>query len=158
VSPGHLELQQEVEGLLAEYADLIDDDRLEDWLDLFAEESSYRILSRENEEQSLPLALMLCDNKDMLRDRVLSLRKANIYNLHWDRHLVSFARIREEAGALAVTANYALFQTTRQGETRLFSVGRYRDRLVREHGRLRFRDKTVVVDTGAVLSLLATPI
>lgn len=151
-------LQREAEELLAEYADLIDDDRLEDWLDLFAETSSYRIVSKENEQQSLPLALMLCDNKDMLRDRVASLRLANIYNIHWDRHVLSLVRIRPAEAAYELTASYALYQTTQEGETRLFSVGRYRDRVVREAGRLRFCDKTVIVDTGAILTLLATPI
>ena len=151
-------LQREAEELIAAYADLIDEDRLEEWLDLFSETASYRIVSRENEEQSLPLALMLCDNKDMLRDRIVSLRQANIYNIHWDRHVVSLVRVRAVDGEHEITASYALYHTTQEGETRLFSVGRYRDRVVREDGRLRFRDKTVVVDTGAILTLLATPI
>ena len=34
--------------LLAEYANLIDEDRLEDWLDLFADECIYRVVPREN--------------------------------------------------------------------------------------------------------------
>lgn len=151
-------LRLEAEALLTEYVDLIDEDRLEAWLDLFSEQSAYRIVSRENLEQNLPIALMLCDNKDMLRDRVMSLRTANIYNIHWDRHLISGVRVRSADEIIEVTANFALYHTTPEGETRLFSVGRYHDRLAREEGRLRFRDKTVIVDTGAVLTLLATPI
>ena len=56
--------------LLAEYAACLDDCRLNDWLDLFVEDCLYRIVPRENYAANLPLSLVLCDSKDMLRDRV----------------------------------------------------------------------------------------
>ena len=71
-----------IENLIADYAHYIDDDRLEEWLDFFSEDCVYKILSRENVEQALPLELLSCRNKNMLRDRILSLREANIYNIH----------------------------------------------------------------------------
>ena len=51
-------------------------------------------MPRENYVRGLPLQLMLCENKNMLRDRVISLRQANIYNIHVDRHLISAIRYR----------------------------------------------------------------
>ena len=41
---------------------------------------------------------------------------------------------------------------------RLFSVGRYEDLIAVDSDRLRFRERTVVVDTYAIPNLLATPI
>jgi anthranilate 1,2-dioxygenase small subunit len=144
--------------LLWRYTALLDEDRLEDWTELFVEDCLYRILTKENEVQSLPLPLVLCDNKNMLRDRVQSLRQANIYNIHTDRHVVGFPHIAEEGEFLSVSASYALYQTDQEGVTRLFSVGCYRDRLVRVDGALLFKEKTVIVDTAGILTLLATPI
>ncbi len=145
--------------LLAEYAYLIDADRLEDWLDLFAEESSYQIVPRENYVRGLPLQLMLCENKNMIRDRIVSLRQANIYNIHTDRHLISAVRYRgHEAGLHKVEANYAVFQTDQEGRSRLFSVGQYLDVLVDEGGVLKFKDKLVIADTSAIPTLLSTPL
>ena len=54
--------------LMNDYCELIDSDRLEEWLDLFTEDASYTVIPRENVEQNLPNVLMWCDNKDMLRD------------------------------------------------------------------------------------------
>ena len=77
----------------------------------------YKIVPRENHVRNLPLSLMLCENKDMLRDRVQSLRKANIYNIHTDRHLVSAIRVVGESnGDYQVEANYAVFQTRAKPE------------------------------------------
>ena len=152
-------LREAAEDLMTEYADLIDSDRLEDWLGLFAEESVYRILSRENEDQGLPAPLMLCTNKNMLRDRVLALRNANEYNIHYDRHLVSGVRIRAgEDGLYDLQASYAVYQTSQEGQSSLFSVGRYRDKVMLDGGKLLFVEKTVIVDTFSVSPLLATPL
>jgi anthranilate 1,2-dioxygenase small subunit len=136
---------------MAEYAMAIDEDRLEDWVELFAEECDYRVVTRENVEQGLPNVLMWCDNKNMLRDRVDSYRNVNEYNLHYDRHVLGPLRFTAEN---RFDVSYSLFQTTLEGESRLFSVGRYEV----EVAGMRFKSVKVVADTGLVLSLLATPI
>lgn len=145
--------------LMADYADLIDADRLEDWLGLFTEDARYDVVPRENVEQGLQVSLMVCANKAQLRDRIAALRNANEYNLHYDRHLVSSVRVRPAAdGTLEIGANYAVFQTNLEGQSRLFSVGRYQDRARLENGRLLLCDKKVIVDTYSVPTLLATPL
>jgi anthranilate 1,2-dioxygenase small subunit len=152
-------LRAAAEDLLTDYADLIDSDRLEEWLELFAEESVYQVLSRENYDLGLPAPLILCTNKNMIRDRVIALRNANEYNLHYDRHMISGVRIRPaESGLYALQANFALYQTSQEGQTMLFSVGRYRDLVRLEAGRLLFIEKTAIVDTFSVCPLLATPL
>ena len=77
-----------INDLMADYCHYLDDNRLEEWLDFFTEDCQYKILSRENVEDGLPLELLSCRNKNMLRDRILSLREANIYNIHFDKHLL----------------------------------------------------------------------
>jgi anthranilate 1,2-dioxygenase small subunit len=153
------EVRAAAEDLMSAYADLIDGDKLEEWLELFTEDAVYQVLPRENEEQGLPVSLMLCTNKNMLRDRVASLRSANEYNLHYDRHLVGRVRLAEEgAGLWRLEASYAVYQTTLEGQSRLFSVGCYRDKVRLDSGHLRFCEKRVVVDTYSVPTLLAIPL
>ena len=95
----------------------------------------------------------------MLEDRIRALREANKYNIHTDRHLIGLPRLTGEGGdATLVEVPFAVYQTDQEGETRLFATGLYRDRVVVEAGRLKFRDKLVVLDTFAVPSLLATPL
>lgn len=141
--------------LMAEYGMALDEDRLEDWVELFAEDCDYRVVTRENVEQGLPNVLMWCDNKNMLRDRVESYRHVNEYNPHYDRHVIGPLRMLGES---TFEASYSLFQTDLEGNSRLFSVGRYRVEGVMAGGTARIKSMLVVADTGTIPSLLATPI
>ncbi len=142
--------------LLAEYGALIDMAKFDEWLDLFAEECRYKIIPRENFDRGLPAALVFCDSRAMLEDRIQALREANKYNIHTDRHVIGLPRIAGDS--LLIEAPFAVFQTDQEGETRLFATGLYRDRLEILGQRLRIRDKLILLDTFAVPSLLATPL
>src|SRR5204862_1770426 len=108
---------------------------------------------------NLPNVLMWCDNKNMLRDRVESYRQVNLYNPHYDRHVIGPLRmLGEKDGLAAFEASYSLFQTDLEGNSRLFSVGRYRVEAVMGDGAPRIKTMLVVADTGTIPSLLATPI
>ena len=141
--------------LMAEYGMALDEDRLEDWVELFDEACDYRVTTRENVEQGLPNILMWCDNKNMLRDRVESYRNVNEYNLHYDRHVIGPLRM---LGDSTFEASYSLFQTDLEGNSRLFSVGRYRVEAVMKDGIAKLKTVLVVADTGTIPSLLATPV
>ena len=152
--------REQINDLLNDYVWYIDTDRLEEWLDFFTDDCTYRIIPRENVEQNLPGVVVLCENKNQLTDRIVSYREANEYNLHYDRHVISNPRIEDGAdkNTFRVLSNYAVYQTNLEGESRLFSVGYYDDRIVYENGSPRFREKTVVVDTYSIPTLLATPL
>jgi anthranilate 1,2-dioxygenase small subunit len=144
---------------MAEYAMALDENRLEDWVELFAEECDYKVVTRENVEQNLPNVLMWCDNKNMLRDRVESYRHVNLYNPHYDRHVLGPLRFTRQAdSAWEFDVSYSLFQTELEGASRLFSVGRYRVEARVSDGKARLKAVTVIADTGLIPSLLATPI
>ena len=152
-------LQAQVEALLYDAARFIDDDRWEVWVDLFTADGVYKIVSRENHQAGLPLGIVYCDSRDMIGDRILSLRKANIYNLHYDRHFVTNVRIVESTGGVhTVNSNYAVYQSTPAGESSLFSIGKYADQVVIEDGAARFKERIVIVDTGAVKNLISSPL
>jgi anthranilate 1,2-dioxygenase small subunit len=142
--------------LLAEYGALIDLAKFDEWLDLFAKECRYQIVPRENFDRGLPAALVFCDSRAMLEDRIRALREANKYNIHTDRHVIGLPRILEDG--LALEAPFAVFQTDQEGETRLFATGLYRDRLEISGRGLKIRDKLILLDTFAVPTLLATPL
>ncbi len=145
--------------LYARYGALIDAGEFDAWLGLFAAECSYHIMPRENWERGLPAGLVYCDSRAVLEDRIRALREANKYNIHTDRHLVGLPRtVGDDNGAALVEAPFAVFQTEKEGESRLFATGLYKDRIVAMTGELRFREKFVLLDTFAVPSLLATPL
>ncbi|MET0153263.1 MAG: aromatic-ring-hydroxylating dioxygenase subunit beta, partial [Candidatus Binatia bacterium] len=138
-------------------------DRLEEWPDFFTEDCLYRVVPRENVDQDLPIALIHCDSRGMLRDRVTAHRKANLFAPHRYRHLVSALRITaSEDGIVAARSNYAVFRTsmdpTSYGTTEVYGVGEYRNRIAVVEGALKFKEKIVILDTSRIQSLLATPL
>jgi anthranilate 1,2-dioxygenase small subunit len=145
--------------LLAEYGALIDAAKFDEWLGLFAEECRYEVMPRENYERGLRAALIFCDSRAMLEDRIRALREANKYNIHTDRHIIGLPRVvvAEDEG-LTVEAPFAVYQSDQEGETRLFATGLYHDRLRAGGHGLKIHDKLILLDTFAVRSLLATPL
>ena len=152
-----------VEELLHAYIHCIDDDRLEEWPEFFTDPCLYQVIPRENADQGLPIAVMYCDSKGMLRDRVVAHRRANIYAPHTYRHIVSAVRVTSQDGnVLTAQANYVVYRTmldpVQYGCSELYSVGTYRDTIIIENGVARFREKMVLLDTARILSLLVTPL
>ncbi len=153
------DIREAIADLMADFCHFLDDDRLEEWLAFFTEDCTYKVLSRENEADNLPLELLSCRNKNMLRDRILSLREANIYNIHYDKHILGAVRILDEKNdGYHVQTNYSLYQTSQDGVSELFSVGTYRDLVIFDGGKPIFREKIAVVDTFGIPRLLSTPI
>ncbi len=141
------------------YARLLDDDRLEEWPDLFVERGVYKVIPRENWHREPKLAVMFCDSRAMMMDRIRSLRTANIYNLHYPRHIVTNVEILAHRGAEYDTAAaFTVYQTDLEGQTRLFSVGQYLDTIVFEEGGPKFREKIAICDTFNIPNLLAIPL
>src|SRR5436305_1247095 len=78
-----------VEELHARYAHALDSDELERWPDFFTANGRYRVTTAENEARGLPLPVLYAEGEAMLRDRIASLRHANIYEPQSYRQMVS---------------------------------------------------------------------
>lgn len=159
MTPARQLLLAEIAEFNAAYALCIDDDRLEQWPEFFAAECLYRILPRENVDLGLPAAILYLDNQGMLADRVVALRKANIYPAHYSRHVVGApVLLNEDADGIHAQASYLLLQTRMDGKSQIYSAGKYVDRFVHVEGRLRLRQRDVIFDTHRIETLLSTPI
>ena len=153
------ELHYEISALQVEYADLLDDDRLEDWPELFTETCLYQVIARENADRGLGVAAMFCTSRAMLVDRVVSLRRANIYPLRHHRHILSAVRVTAVAHDLVqAQSSYLVLQTRADGATEIYNAGKYLDHIVFAYGRLRFSRKIAIFDTNRVDTLMVTPI
>ena len=145
--------------LFARYANSLDETRLDDWVECFEETARYKVLSRENYVRGLPLALLQLDSKDMMRDRILSLREANVTNIHRDQHVTGQPTITALDNELwGVVTGYAMYSTDVQGRSTLFGVGSYRDKVRVVDGVAIFAERIVIVDTFAIPNMLSTPI
>lgn len=155
----HFHLRAELDALYADYAACLDDGELERWPELFTEQCRYEIIPRENFDRGLPLAVMRCESKAMLVDRVAALRRSSVYGPRFLRHLVSGLRILAvEGDRVRAQASYAVLQTLPDEHTTVFNAGRYLDRVVRHHGTLKFAERLCVYDSLLVPGSLVVPI
>ena len=147
-----------VDQLYLEYIATIDDGDLEHWPELFTEDCSYRIVSRENARRGLPLATMRCDSRDMLRDRVAAIQSSAFYVSRTVRHLVGLLDARSTEGTIAVRANFAVFESLPRASTTLLFAGVYDDIVVHEDGHLKFRQKHCIYDGDLVIDSIVYPL
>ncbi len=143
--------------LNAEYAATIDDDRLEAWPEFFAADCLYKITSTDNLKDGNEAGIVYADSRAMLADRVLALRRANIYERQTYRHIVGLPRITDPA-ALRAETPFLVVRTMRDGRMDLFVAGRYVDRLHDHAGSLRFQERLVVCDSARFDTLVAIPL
>ena len=154
-----LALRLRIESMFADYIHCIDDDRLEAWPDFFADDGRYKIVTRENHEQGLPVGLVYCDGRGMLEDRVTAMRTANIYEPHTYRHMVSAVKVLDSgADGVRTQSNFTVTRVMHDGETSAFACGKYLDRIVERGGALKFQERLVVLDSRRVDTLLVIPV
>jgi anthranilate 1,2-dioxygenase small subunit/terephthalate 1,2-dioxygenase oxygenase component beta subunit len=149
-----------VADLNTRYADAIDADRLEAWPEFFLDDGRYRITTAENVAQGLPLSVMYATSRAMLRDRVTALREANVYEGQRYRHVLGTPLIATvEAGNVRARTGFMVARVMRTGETMLFATGCYEDCVVLDAlDGARFAEKTVILDSRQIDTLLAIPL
>ncbi len=154
-------VKERIERLIVDSAMFIDRDELDAWMDCFEQDARYIVMPRENRNLRLPVGIIHCENKARIEDRILCLRHANKYNPHFDRHIVSLPRVLSmEDGIASVETNFMIVQTNKTGESRLFCVGVYEDkiRVGKEKEAAKFVERIAVLDTFSVPTMLATPV
>jgi len=149
-----------VENLIYEWARHIDEDHVEAITDLMLEDGRYTVKSRFNHDRDLPMAVIDSHSAAQLRDRIKSMRVANIYEPHHYRHILSGIQIlNEEAGVLHVRSNYLVIRTMAlDGDMKIFSTGQCQDQIVLTAGGPKFKKRLFLYDSRIIETLLVVPI
>ena len=153
-------LRDQLEDLYARYVESLDDGPLDLWPELFSEQCLYLILPRDNYERGLPLAVMRCESRDMLKDRVTAIRETMLYEQRYLRHHVTNIRVRAAAAdVLEVSANFSVIEVLPDDLPRVAMVGRYLDKLVAgPHGGWLFTEKLCIYDSLLVANSIIYPV
>ena len=146
--------------LFYKYAQSIDESNLDEWPNFFVEDCLYRIIPKENENFSEPFAILYADNKDQLKDRVLIIDKALVYSLRNYRHFITNVVINKiEKKIFFVTSNYVVYSTEQaNGQTNLFSTGKYIAEIVFKEKYPYFKKLDVLVDTFSIPRQMPMPL
>lgn len=153
-----------VEKLMVDYVHAIDEGEYERWPQFFTEDGHYQVTGRDNHARGWVAGMLLCDNRDMMIDRIYSLRQVNVWEPHTYRHVIGPTQIlRADAGGrVHAQTNYLCVRTMHNGEQKLFSTGRYLDEIVFEAGageaRPLLAKRTVISDSNQIDTLLVIPL
>jgi p-cumate 2,3-dioxygenase subunit beta len=139
----------EIEQLLVHEAALLDEWRLEEWLELIAEDGRYLVPSLDAPGSDHHTALFLiADDRRNLASRVRQLLGGTTWSENprsRTRRLVTNVRILEAAtDNVTATANFAIWRF--QHDATDVYVGRYVDVLVRGSAGLLFRERRAILD------------
>jgi anthranilate 1,2-dioxygenase small subunit len=154
-----LKIRLGVQELIGEYAERIDEDRLEEWPELFADPCRYLVISRSNHDSGMRQGVMYAATRGMLLDRVFSIRRANLFEPHRYRHVIGPIRVKSVDGQIAVVhSHFIVARIMHDGVTTLFATGRYLDRIDIATEPYRFSERVVVLDSDKIDTLLAIPL
>jgi len=152
-------LKEQIHNLYNDYSLALDQDDLSQWLTFFANPCLYRIISRENHELNLPIAVWHSESIGMLRDRVLALRDSTLYRPRYFRHMVSGIKIdRIEGEVTHAQANVLVVETVVDFKTQILLSGRYVDQIVCEDGVYKFKERVCVYDSILLPTTLVYPV
>lgn len=164
----YLSLMREIEDLFYVEADLLDERRYEDWLDLFTDDVVYWMPLRKNvpwEERERDITAeddtaWMHDDKATLAKRV----KQIMTGIHWAEeplsrvsHLITNVRLADAGSPaaqdleLAVKCRFFVYRNRLETETD-FLVGRREDRLRRVDGRLKFARRKIILEQSVLMA------
>jgi anthranilate 1,2-dioxygenase small subunit len=153
------ELRARLADLYCAYDDAINENALERWPEFFAAACTYKVTARENIEQGYPVALIYCESRDMLIDRVVALRETALFAPRIGRRTTSNVCLRAiEPAGLRLTASFAVFQTMPDQPSELFLCGHCQDRVIDDGGTLLFSERLCIYDSTIVPTSLVYPI
>ena len=148
-----------VVALLNRYVHVLDGDRLEEWPALFTARCMYRITTRANVKRGFPASIMLCETVGMLKDRVVSVQHANVFEAHCYRHIVSNTQVIGRTGnEFRLRSNFVVYRSVSERAPELFCMGEYLDRIVSVDGAPRFAERIAVLDHSVIKNLIAIPL
>lgn len=145
----HTVTRQTVEDFLYEEAALLDEWRLQEWLELLTEDATYEVPATDTPDGDPQSALFLvADDKVRIRSRVAQLLGKSAWAENppsRTRRMISNVRIRSAEGEnIYVTANFVIYRMRfEQMDT---YVGRYEYTLVQRGGRLKIRARRAILD------------
>lgn len=139
----------------------LDREALDEWVEMFDDEALYVVLSRENFDRSLPVGLIYCENKGMIRDRALALAETVMFGPRYLRHLIGCASVLaiEPNGDVKATANYMIAEVLfDRPDARLHQIGVYYDTFRERDGSLRLVERKCVYDSLLIYNAMCLPV
>ncbi len=146
----------EIEEFNYAYADTLDRFDVDGWVEYFTEDAFYHVIARDNAESGLPLGLIYCEGKAMMKDRAYALLNTEMFAPRYLHLSITNTRALKIEGHAA--ANYTLIETLVEEPSRVQQVGKYRDIFQRSGSGLLLKERIATYDSVMVDNCLVFPV
>lgn len=153
------EARLEIEEFNYAYADTLDRFDVDGWVEYFTEDALYHAIARDNEESGLPLGLIYCEGKAMMKDRAYALLNTEMFAPRYLHLSITNTRaLKIEGDLIHAVANYTLIETLVEEPSRVQQVGKYRDIFKRTPNGLLLQERKCVFDSVMIDNCLVFPV
>jgi len=150
----------EVEDLFFREAEMLDEWRLDEWMELLTADAGYYVPPNDKPGADHRTTLFtIADNNARLKERVRRIKDKNChaeYPHSRTRRMIANVRVSATAGGSGddceARANFVIHRFRRGEDVRVF-VGEYRYRLRREGGALKIAERRAILDAEELGSL-----
>jgi len=155
------EVLEQIDSLQQAYVQALDSANMDDWLNCFSQQqASYVCISDENEKRGLPIALMLDDCRERIKDRVSFVTKiwAGTFEPYRTTHFVQRLGVEKiAADTYRQVGNFSIMISPEMGSSSVLATGRYHDLVALEDGKAVFREKRAIYDTRVLPRYVVYP-
>lgn len=149
----------EIEDFNYAYADTLDRFDVDGWVEYFTEDAFYHVIARDNAESGLPLGLIYCEGKAMMKDRAYALLNTEMFAPRYLHLSITNTRaLAIDGDRIHAAANYTLIETLVEEPSRVQQVGKYRDIFQRTGTGLLLRERICTYDSVMVDNCLVFPV
>lgn len=149
----------EIEEFNYAYADTLDRFDVDGWVEYFTEDAFYHVIARDNAESGLPLGLIYCEGKAMMKDRAYALLNTEMFAPRYLHLSITNTRaLSIEGDIIHGVANYTLVETLVEELSRVHQVGKYRDKFQRTENGLLLKERICTYDSVMVDNCLVFPV
>jgi len=141
--------------LVQRTAMLLDDESFEPWLELFEADGVYELAAYSTEIRRW-MTWQLSD-RDAL-EKILTAVSEHVRDPATRRHVIGIPVLELEGDQGRAISHFSLFRTMPDGQSSLYMVGRYDDRIVKRSGVWRYAIHKVIVDTRMLDAFTHIPV
>lgn len=153
-------ISDRIDDLQQRYTRALDRKDMQAWLACFSDKGEYVCTTAENEASGLPVAIMLDDGPERLKDRVKFIEKvwAGTFEDYSTRHFVQRVSHMEGTDVVAVETNFMVSYSADGGPTQMLATGIYEDEVELHADGALFRRKKAVIDSSVTPRYLVYPL
>ena len=149
------EEREKIRSLILKSARLLDSERFDDYVALYADNARYAMCAR-SPEIGRDMTWFDADRGGLLE--LFAELPRHVLDSAERSHLVSVEDVRVNGTGASAESNFVVFRTDPRGETQLFAVGRYEDALQRDGDEWRIKQRTVRLTTRLFATPTPTPL